>query len=185
MIVYHGSVLIVKKPDVDHSFRPLDFGKGFYVTGNQTQAEKWARRKAQYVKGSRPVVNCYEMSEISSDLKIKTFPEDLSEWLDFVCDCRDEKDVYQQYDVITGRVADDKVMLVVDMYHAGIWDKERAIVEMKVYPYYNQTAFISQSAIDRLLSFKDAYETKYGTLHRAPASRASAAKTRCREEVKA
>ncbi len=32
MIVYHGSIEIVKNPDVNHSFRPLDFGMGFYVT---------------------------------------------------------------------------------------------------------------------------------------------------------
>ena len=75
-----------------------------------------------------------------------------------VCDGRDEKDIYKQYDVITGRVADDRVMLVVDMYHAGIWDKERAIREMKIYPQYDQTAFISQTAIDRLLVYESAYE---------------------------
>lgn len=32
MIVYHGSNVIVNAPDTSHSFRPLDFGKGFYVT---------------------------------------------------------------------------------------------------------------------------------------------------------
>ncbi|MCM1126928.1 MAG: DUF3990 domain-containing protein [Lachnospiraceae bacterium] len=30
MIVYHGSNVIVNHPDIEHSFRPLDFGKGFY-----------------------------------------------------------------------------------------------------------------------------------------------------------
>lgn len=46
MIVYHGSSEIVKRPDVLHSYRQLDFGKGFYVTSNKEQAERWARRKA-------------------------------------------------------------------------------------------------------------------------------------------
>ncbi|MCR5770301.1 MAG: DUF3990 domain-containing protein [Butyrivibrio sp.] len=40
MRVYHGSVEIVKTPDVLHSYRPLDFGKGFYVTTVKEQAEK-------------------------------------------------------------------------------------------------------------------------------------------------
>lgn len=31
MIVYHGSNVIVSNPDIKHSFRSLDFGKGFYV----------------------------------------------------------------------------------------------------------------------------------------------------------
>ncbi|MDE7022352.1 MAG: DUF3990 domain-containing protein [Lachnospiraceae bacterium] len=30
MKVYHGSNIIVNFPDIDHSFRPMDFGKGFY-----------------------------------------------------------------------------------------------------------------------------------------------------------
>lgn len=46
MIVYHGSTEIIKSPDVLHSFRTLDFGKGFYLTTNREQAERWARRKA-------------------------------------------------------------------------------------------------------------------------------------------
>ena len=31
MIVFHGSVDVVQNPDINHSYRPLDFGKGFYV----------------------------------------------------------------------------------------------------------------------------------------------------------
>ena len=46
MLVYHGSCEVVEKPDVMHSFRPLDFGKGFYVTTIKEQAERWAKRKA-------------------------------------------------------------------------------------------------------------------------------------------
>ena len=89
---------------------------------------------------------------------MKTFPDDLSEWIDFVCDCRDGKPVYQQYDLIVGKVANDKVFRVVDMYHSGIWDRERALKEIKAYPDYDQIAFISQIAIDRLLIFDNSWE---------------------------
>ena len=41
MIVYHGSDIVVEKPDVLHSYRPLDFGKGFYVTSVRDKAERW------------------------------------------------------------------------------------------------------------------------------------------------
>jgi hypothetical protein len=37
MIVYHGSNMIVDKPDVSHAFRDLDFGSGFYVTTGYDQ----------------------------------------------------------------------------------------------------------------------------------------------------
>lgn len=32
MIVYHGGIDVIEKPDINHSYRPLDFGKGFYTT---------------------------------------------------------------------------------------------------------------------------------------------------------
>ena len=90
--------------------------------------------------------------------KVKTFTEDLDEWIDFVCDCRDGGNTYQNFDLIIGKVANDKVFRVVDLYHAGIWDKKRAIEEIKIFPGYDQIAFISQSAIDRLLLFQTAEE---------------------------
>ncbi len=39
MIVFHGSNVIVDYPDIEHSYRSLDFGKGFYVTTVKEQAE--------------------------------------------------------------------------------------------------------------------------------------------------
>ena len=152
MIVYHGSSEIVKQPDIQHSYRALDFGKGFYVTSVREQAERWARRKAD-LTGGKAIVNRYIMCDQTFGLKVKTFPDDLTEWIDFVCDCRDEKTVYQQYDLIIGKVADDKVFRVVDMYQSGIWDRDRALQEIRAYPNYDQIAFITRNAIDRLLTF--------------------------------
>jgi hypothetical protein len=80
------------------------------------------------------------------------------EWIEFVCDCRDGKPVYQPYDLVIGKVANDKVFRVVDMYHSGIWDKERALLEIRAYPNYDQLAFISQRAIDKLLRFDGSWE---------------------------
>lgn len=151
MIVYHGSTQIVEKPDVIHSYRALDFGAGFYVTTVREQALRWARRKADISGKDRAILNCYQMSDNIGGLMIKVFDEDLLEWIDFVCECRDGKKDYQKYDLILGKVANDKVFRVVDMYHTGIWDKERALKEIKVYPFYDQIAFISQKAINQLL----------------------------------
>jgi len=153
MIVYHGSSEVVRQPDILHSYRALDFGKGFYVTTVQEQAERWARRKASMV-GGRAIVNQYQMDDDMTELQVKRFPDDLSDWIEFVCDCRDGKLGYQDYDLIIGKVANDKVFRVVDMYHSGIWDKERALKEIRVYPNYDQLAFITQKAIDMLLRFE-------------------------------
>ena len=154
MLVYHGSCEVVEKPDVLHSFRPRDFGKGFYVTTIKEQAERWAKRKADLFGKSQAVISVYQMQKDYGTLMVKTFNEDLIEWIDFVCDCRDGGTEYQKYDLIYGKVANDKVFRVVDMYHTGVWDKERALKEIKVYPSYDQIAFISQAAIDQLLIFQ-------------------------------
>ena len=154
MIVYHGSNVIVDKPDVDHSYRPLDFGKGFYVTSNREQAERWARRKSALLGNDKAIINVYEMREETNGLRVKTFDADLMDWIDFVCECRDGKTEYLKYDLICGKVANDRVFRVVDMYHSGIWEKERALKEIKVYPTYDQIAFVTKSAIESLLVFK-------------------------------
>lgn len=158
MIVYHGSNVIVNHPDIKHSFRSLDFGKGFYVTTVKEQAEKWGRRKADIYGADKAFVTVYDMSEDLNGLIKKCFEEDLAEWIDFICRCRDGEEEYLQYDLIKGKVANDKVFRVVDMYHSGIWDKERAIKEIKVYPNYDQIAFVSQKAINQLLQYKSFYE---------------------------
>ena len=44
MKLYHGSTLIVDKPLVSYGRDNLDFGKGFYTTSMQSQAEKWVQR---------------------------------------------------------------------------------------------------------------------------------------------
>ncbi len=44
------------------------------------------------------------------------------------------------------------------MYHSGIWDKERALHEIRAYPNYDQIAFITQSAIDALLQYDGCLE---------------------------
>ena len=153
MIVYHGSDVIVNKPDIEHSLKRLDFGAGFYVTSVEHQAERWAKRKARLRGKEKGIISIYELDE-SSHLKICDFGDDLESWIDFVCQCRDGASIYKKYDVIKGQVANDKVFRVVDMYKRNIWDRERAIKEIRVYETYDQIAFISQIAIDSLLSFK-------------------------------
>lgn len=157
MIFYHGSDVIVKNPDILHSYHHLDFGVGFYVTSVKEQAERWAKRKAILNGKKKGFVSSYEYDENSS-FKIKDFADDLDSWIDFVCECRGGSEIYKKYDVIKGKVADDKVFRVVDMYKRGIWNKKRTIQEIKVYEVYNQIAFISEEALKSMLVFKDFYE---------------------------
>ncbi len=91
-------------------------------------------------------------------MSVKSFGEDLRDWIDFVCRCRNGEDIYREFDLICGRVANDKVFRVVDMYRSGVWEIERALREIKAYEEYDQIAFITQRAIDRLLVFDSGIE---------------------------
>lgn len=155
MIVYHGSTIEVVSPDNQHSFRHLDFGQGFYVTEVLIQAERWAKRKADLIRQNYAIINEHEMLDNWQNFNVKIFNDDnTEEWLDFVANCRNGNDLYKNFDLISGKVADDKVYRVVNMYLKGIFDKERALKELKVYENYQQIALISQQSINELLTFK-------------------------------
>ena len=161
MIVYHGTTMVLKEPDVKYSKDYLDFGKGFYVTNYWEQAEKWALRKG-IRKGTQSYVNVYEMVDNLTDFNVLSFEKENEKWLDFVCACRKGDKGYQKYDVIIGNVADDDVFKTVDMYFRGFWSKERALKELRYYKLNNQICIVNQSVLERILSFQGSYEVKVG-----------------------
>ena len=75
MIVYHGSTEIIKNPDVVHSKKYLDFGRGFYITTFENQAKKWAVRKGMRQKKTA-IVNVYELSEEWSGFRVLSFEKE-------------------------------------------------------------------------------------------------------------
>ena len=106
MIVYLGSTEIIKNPDVVHSKKYLDFGRGFYITTFENQAKKWAVRKGMRQKKTA-IVNVYELSEEWSGFRVLSFEKENEKWLDFVCACRKGQSLNKEYDIIIGNVADD------------------------------------------------------------------------------
>ena len=159
MIVYHGSIEILKNPDVMHSKMYLDFGQGFYLTTFENQAKKWAARKGMRQKKT-PIVNVYEMSEEWQNLKVLSFEKENEEWLDFVCACRKGEPLNKEYDIIIGNVADDDVFKTVDMYFRGLWDKKKVLSELRYYKMNNQICIVNQETLNRLLTYQNSYEVK-------------------------
>lgn len=159
MIVYHGTTMVLKEPDVAFSKDFLDFGKGFYVTTYQEQAERWALRKG--VRKQMPsYVNIYEMADDLTSVEVLSFEKENEKWLDFVCACRRGEKIYQNYDVIIGGVADDDVFKTVDMYFRGLWGKEKALEELRYYKMNNQICIVNQEVLKQVLTFKESYEVK-------------------------
>lgn len=113
MIVYHGSYMEVRNPDMNIGRFNLDFGKGFYVTTLQEQAEKWSLRRA--VTGNKkPIVTVYEFDVAGLD--ILSFDGYTAEWLDFVVKNRAGTAEPYPYDAILGNIADDDVATIVNDY---------------------------------------------------------------------
>lgn len=154
MIVYHGSIEILKNPDVMHSKKYLDFGQGFYLTTFENQAKKWVARKGMRQKKT-PIVNIYEMSEEWQNLKVLSFEKENEEWLDFVCACRKGEPLNKEYDIIIGNVADDNVFKTVDMYFRGLWDKKKVLSELRYYKMNNQICIVNQETLNRLLTYQN------------------------------
>lgn len=156
MIVYHGTTLTIKEPDVEHSKRYLDFGTAFYVTSFRTHAERWANRKylRQFnVSAARPILNEYEFDESFAGLKILRFGEVDEQWFDFVCDCRNGIDRGAGYDVIVGKVANDDVFKTIQKYLQGRMSKQDAIAELRYAKPNDQIAFKTNRAIASCLKF--------------------------------
>ena len=156
MIVYHGTTLEIQKPDIMHSKAYLDFGIGFYTTTFRDQAERWAYRKGMRLAKSA-IVNVYEIGDMSG-YRVKKFNDTDKEWLQFVVDCRNGRDLYKEYDAVIGSVANDDVFKCVSMYMDNIWDEERTLKELRYYQKNDQIAFLTQEIIDAIVKFKEFYE---------------------------
>ena len=157
MIVYHGSTETIQTPNISFSKKYLDFGCGFYLTTVQVQAERWALRKGLRT-GKKAIVTVYELSDDLSGCHLLNFVNENEAWLDFVCRCRRGETPGSQYDIIIGNVANDDVFKTVDMYFRKIWDKQKALKELRYYPQNNQICIRNQNILDCKLCFQKSYE---------------------------
>ena len=142
MILYHGSNMVIDKIDLEMSKPNKDFGKGFYLSENESQAMEMAYFKSALL-GGEPIVTKFEFNELmmqSSDLRIKIFTDYSEEWADFVFANREGNDV-ELYDIVYGPIANDKVGLQIRKLKDGSIDKAEFLNRLKymkgiTYQYY-------------------------------------------------
>lgn len=153
MILYHGSYMAVEHPDISYSRDTLDFGKGFYTTPIYEQAEKWSMRFKK--KRGNSVVSCYEWNEaaMKNEVKIKKFESYSESWLDYIVSCR-KGEAQNEYDIIVGGVANDKVFDTIELFFDGLIDKYTAIDRLKYESPNLQVCFCSQKIIDQYLKYQ-------------------------------
>lgn len=158
MILYHGSTMEIRNPQIVRGDVGRDFGFAFYTTDIRSQAERWACRRAKVLSrmGSssvKAVVNVYEWNR-TAGLKMKRFYGASSEWLDMVVKCRRDSQYNHGYDVVEGKIANDNVGETVSYVVKGIMRSEDAIKRLMFEKINNQIAFCSMRAIEDLTFVK-------------------------------
>lgn len=151
MICYHGSDTVVDLPKILDAKRPLDFGDGFYVTTSEVQAKGWATKVSYRNNTNYRCVNRYDFDfeKAKMNLKIIRFEVADEKWLDFICNNRSGKPV-ENYDVVIGPVADDRVYRVVVEYENGDMDRETALKNLKAELLCDQILFHTEKSLEYL-----------------------------------
>lgn len=132
MILYHGSNIAICEIDLEKSRPFKDFGKGFYLSDVESQAEEMAKFKVQ-IFGGEPIVTkfMFDFGELrSSGLRILTFDDYSEEWLDFVIANREGRES-ENYDFVYGPIADDRVGLQLRKYKDEDISKEELLRKLK------------------------------------------------------
>ena len=132
MKLYHGSNIGIKDIDLNKSKPFKDFGKGFYLSDNETQAMDMAKFKS-LISGGLPIVTMFEFDATgleSSGLEIKKFDSYSNEWLDFIIANREGRKA-DKYDFVYGPIADDKVGFQLRRYKDELIDKAELLERLK------------------------------------------------------
>lgn len=154
MKVYHGTTLEILEPKIIKSEIGRDFGFAFYTTDIKEQAERWAIRRAKIEskkakKEIFAIVNVYEWTP-KNVLNIKQFDGASMEWLDLVVKCRSDLAFTHDYDIVSGKIANDNVGETVSYVIQGIMRKEDAVARLQFEKINNQIAFCSEESLKEL-----------------------------------
>jgi len=163
MILYHGSSTVVEKPDLSFSRLRTDFGKGFYLTPLKAQATSWANRFLR--EGGAAVISVYEFlpkpdDKLPSDIRILEFDTHSLEWLNFITACRVGQSTDNDWDLVIGGVANDKVFDTLQLYFDGLIGAEGAIGRLRYNKPNFQYCLKTQALIDEYLRFVGSEELK-------------------------
>ena len=121
--VFHGSRVVVEKPQILPARYAKDFGPGFYCTMLRGQAVRWAVRFT-----GRGWLSVFEHRP-DKGLDTLVFPQMSEEWLDFVVACRHGE--AHASDVVEGPMADDTIYNYVQDFidgnitRAAFWELAR------------------------------------------------------------
>lgn len=165
MIIYHGSDVIVEKPEILQSNRLLDFGVGFYTTSNREQATRWAEKVSIRNNTFKQLLSAYifNLNKTKNELKVIEFTSADEGWLDFIIAHRSGKYTSEKFDIVVGPVADDNVYLAVKLFESGVLNKQETLSRIKVEKLFDQILFHTKESL--MLCHFDHFEDVGGIEH--------------------
>ena len=121
MKLYHGSNVNIESIDLSKSKPNKDFGKGFYLSGNEEQAFAMASQKVIQMESGSETINVYEFEErhlTDGSLNVKIFETYDEEWAEFILKNRNKKNTgkMHDYDIVVGPIVDDKVGVQIRLF---------------------------------------------------------------------
>ena len=149
LTLYHGSNQIFESVDLSKSKNNRDFGRGFYLTTLEKQAEAWAENMYIRYGGEGKYVYIFEFEE-KTNLNIKCFSGLNHEWLEMVKENRTKGNVQHGYDAVYGPVANDNTMRTIALYIAGIYTVDAALEQLKFFQSNDQLSIHTPRALDCL-----------------------------------
>ena len=148
MTLYHGSNVKVSMPELMPSVRALDFGRGFYLTSDFAQAVRWARTAVLRRDEGEAVVSVYAFDETAaSALRTLRFDFPGAEWLKYVTRNRTKPSDDLDFDIVSGPVANDNTMPVLNLYFKGAYSEEEALRRLLPQRLKDQFAMKTEAAL--------------------------------------
>ena len=153
----------METPKLLEQTRGLDFGAGFYLTTDKTQAVRFSEIVVNRRKSGSAIVNIYEfdMKLAEKTMSILKFAYADVAWLRFVVDNRLKTYKGVLYDIVIGAVANDTVMPTIQAFMGGFLNEEATLITLKTSKLTNQICIKSKRALS-LLRFMGVQETKGG-----------------------
>lgn len=112
MILYHGTNDDFGEIDLRKSKPNKDFGQGFYLSHEYTQAMAMAKTKVEQLETGTPTVLTFEVDdEAMAGLKVLRFDDYTEEWAKFILLNRNNAspEPAHDYDIVIGPIANDRV----------------------------------------------------------------------------
>ena len=112
MILYHGTNAEFDDIDLTKSKPNKDFGQGFYLSREYSQAMSMAKTKVEQLESGTPTVLAFEVDEEKmTGLKTLCFDDYSEEWAKFILLNRNNssRQPAHDYDIVIGPIANDRV----------------------------------------------------------------------------